>query len=237
MSEALKHSPVNGKILIVDDEPSIRKFLNISLSTSGYEIIESDSTEAALKALTKEQPDLLILDLGLPDKDGQTFIQEIREWTQIPILVLSVRADEKDKVQALDNGANDYVTKPFGVGELLARVRALLRIYAVESGKVQEASFSSRGLTVDYVTREVHLNGEKVKLTPKEYELLSILTRNAGKVLTHQYLLKELWGPRQTEHSQYLRVHIGNLRQKLKDDPASPQYIMTEPCVGYRFIT
>jgi two-component system KDP operon response regulator KdpE len=228
--------PLNGKILIVDDEPAIRKFLSISLEATGYDILEAENGKQALEIAALEQPDMIILDLGLPDKDGKDIIKSVREWSSIPILVLSVRADEKEKVQALDFGANDYVTKPFGIAELLARVRALSRIYGVESGRIQETGFENNGLKIDYAARTVLLKGEAVKLTKKEYDLLCLLTRNAGKVLTHDYILRELWGPAQADQAQYLRVHIGNLRQKLNDDPASPSFILTEPGVGYRFI-
>ncbi len=227
---------LNGKILIVDDEPAIRKFLSISLEASGYSILEAENGKQALEVAALKQPDMIILDLGLPDKDGKDVIKALREWSNIPILVLSVRADEKEKVQALDDGANDYVVKPFGIGELLARVRALSRIYGVENGNIQETSFENNGLKVDYVARSVLLSGEAVKLTRKEYDLLCLLTRNAGKVLTHDYILRELWGPAQADQAQYLRVHIGNLRQKLNDDPSQPSFILTEPGVGYRFI-
>lgn len=234
MSESGK--PLSGKILIVDDEPAIRKFLSISLEASGYSILEAASGKEALETTALKQPDMVILDLGLPDKDGQLVIKELREWSDIPILVLSVRADEKEKVQALDNGANDYVTKPFGIAELLARVRALTRIHGLESGRIQESVFVQGDLSVDYGGHTVTLKGENLKLTRKEYDLLALLTRNAGKVLTHDYLLRQIWGPAQTDQAQYLRVHIGNLRQKLYDDPSQPRFILTEPGVGYRFI-
>lgn len=228
--------PVSGKILIVDDETSIRKFLSISLTASGYDVIEASSGNDALKMAAFKQPDLIVLDLGLPDMNGQDAIKKFREWSNIPILVLSVRSDEKEKVLALDNGANDYVTKPFGVAELMARLRALARIYRLESGQTHEAVFTKGQLNINYADRTVKLDETLLKLTRKEYDLLRLLTRNAGKVLTHSFLLRELWGPAQTDQAQYLRVHIGNLRQKLGDDPASPSFILTEPGVGYRFI-
>jgi two-component system KDP operon response regulator KdpE len=228
--------PVSGKILIVDDEPAIRKFLSISLEASGYSVLEAASGKEALETAALKQPDMVILDLGLPDKDGQQVIKELREWSVVPILVLSVRADEKEKVLALDNGANDYVTKPFGIAELLARVRALVRIYGLESGRIHESVFEHEGLSLDYGAHTVTLDGQPLKLTRKEYDLLALLTRNAGKVLTHDYILRQLWGPAQVDQAQYLRVHIGNLRQKLGDDPAQPKFILTEPGVGYRFL-
>lgn len=229
--------PLSGKILIVDDEAPIRKFLSISLGASGYEVLEAGSGKEALETAAFKQPDLIVLDLGLPDMDGQDVIKKFREWTKIPILVLSVRADEKEKVLALDNGANDYVTKPFGIAELMARLRALTRIHNLESGQTNESVFTQGKLKIDYASRTVELDGESLKLTRKEYDLLRLLTRNAGKVLTHDFLLREVWGPAQTDQAQYLRVHIGNLRQKLRDDPASPSFILTEPGVGYRFIS
>lgn len=229
--------PLSGKILIVDDEAPIRKFLSISLGASGYEVLEAGSGKEALETAAFKQPDLIVLDLGLPDMDGQDVIKKFREWTKIPILVLSVRADEKEKVLALDNGANDYVTKPFGIAELMARLRALTRIHNLESGQTNESVFTQGKLKIDYASRTVELDGESLKLTRKEYDLLRLLTRNAGKVLTHDFLLREVWGAAQTDQAQYLRVHIGNLRQKLRDDPASPSFILTEPGVGYRFIS
>ena len=230
--------PFSGKILIVDDEPAIRKFLSISLGASGYEVLEAVSGKEALEKAAFTHPDLIILDLGLPDIDGQDVIKKFREWTNIPILVLSVREDEKGKVMALDNGANDYVTKPFGIDELMARLRALTRIYRRENNKLDETGFKQGKLAIDYVARTVALNGKPVRLTRKEYDLLRLLTRNAGKVLTHHFLLREVWGPAQADadQAQYLRVHIGHLRQKLGDDPADPSFILTEPGVGYRFI-
>lgn len=232
----MNNKPVNGKILIVDDEAPIRKFLTISLGASGYTTLEASSGKEAISLCALKNPDLVILDLGLPDMDGQNVIKTLREWTQIPILVLSVRSDEKEKVEALDSGANDYVTKPFGIAEVLARVRALVRIYGLEKSGVAETAFESEALRIDYVARTVTLAGSPVKLTRKEYDILALLTRNAGKVLTHDYILREIWGPAQADQAQYLRVHIGHLRQKLNDDPAQPRFIMTEPGVGYRLV-
>lgn len=230
--------PANGRVLIVDDEAPIRKFLNISLAASGYDVTEATCGSEALSTAAFRNPDLVILDLGLPDMDGQEVIVKLREWSAVPILVLSVRDDEKDKVAALDGGANDYVTKPFGINELLARLRALHRIHRSESGRGDEASASCGPLSIDYVTRQVDLGGQRVHLTRKEYDLLRLLIRNAGKVLTHRYLLREVWGPAQAEgdQAQVLRVHIANLRHKLGDDPAAPAFILTEPGIGYRFI-
>lgn len=224
-----------GNILIVDDEAPIRKFLSISLGAQGYGLLEAANGSDALASAALNKPDLIILDLGLPDLDGKEVIRKLREWTDMPILVLSVRTDEKEKVAALDAGANDYVTKPFGIAELLARLRALTRIHKMEMGQINESVFTLGGLAVDYAARTVTVDDQPVRLTQKEYELLRILTRNAGKVLTHDFLLRQVWGPAQAEQAQYLRVHIGNLRQKLGDDPANPRFILTEPKVGYRF--
>jgi two-component system KDP operon response regulator KdpE len=229
--------PITGKILIVDDEPPIRKFLSISLAAHGYKILEAVNGKQALETSALKKPDIVVLDLGLPDMDGKTVIRDLREWTKVPILVLSVRADEQEKVDALDAGANDYMVKPFGISELLARLRVLTRIYKLESGQAEEAVFMQGGLKVDYALRTVELDGDAIKLTRKEYDLLRLLTRNAGKVLTHDFLLREVWGPAQSDQAQYLRVHIGHLRQKLNDDPASPSFILTEPGVGYRFLS
>jgi two-component system KDP operon response regulator KdpE len=224
-----------GKVLIVDDEAPIRKFLSISLGTQGYGLLEAANGAEALSSAALNKPDMIVLDLGLPDIDGKDVIRKLREWTNMPILVLSVRTDEKEKVAALDAGANDYVTKPFGIAELLARLRALTRIHKMEMGQINESVFAQDGLVVDYAARTVTVDEQPVRLTQKEYELLRILTRNAGKVLTHDFLLRQVWGPAQAEQAQYLRVHIGNLRQKLGDDPATPRFILTEPKVGYRF--
>lgn len=233
----MDNTPLTGKILIVDDEAPIRKFLSISLGAHGYTLLEAESGKQAIEMAALKKPDMIVLDLGLPDMDGKDVIRKVREWSKIPILVLSVRSDEEEKVEALDAGANDYVTKPFGIAELMARLRAITRIHSLETGQTEEAIFIQGSLKVDYASRVVELDGESLKLTRKEYELLRLLTRNAGKVLTHDFLLREVWGPAQADQAQYLRVHIGNLRQKLNDDPAGPSFILTEPGVGYRFIT
>ena len=232
----MDNAPLTGKILIVDDEAPIRKFLSISLGAHGYTLLEAESGKQAIELVALKKPDMIVLDLGLPDMDGKSVIRQIREWSKIPILVLSVRSDEEEKVEALDAGANDYVTKPFGIAELMARLRAMTRIHNLETGKTEEAIFTQGALKVDYAARTVELNGEAIKLTRKEYDLLRLFTRNAGKVLTHDFLLREVWGPAQADQAQYLRVHIGNLRQKLRDDPANPSFILTEPGVGYRFV-
>ncbi|MNZ41007.1 KDP operon transcriptional regulatory protein KdpE [compost metagenome] len=219
-------------ILVIDDEPQIRKFLRISLSAGGYRVIEAASGEEGLAQAALGKPDLVVLDLGLPDKDGQDVLREIREWSQVPVLVLSVRAGESEKVLALDNGANDYVTKPFGIQEFLARVRVLLRQAA--RGEAQDVAVSVGPLCVDFSYRRVLLDGTEVALTRKEYAVLAMLARHLGRVVTQQLLLRDIWGPSHVEDTHYLRVVVGHLRQKLADDPAAPRFIVTEAGVGYR---
>ncbi|WP_394558422.1 response regulator [Aquipseudomonas alcaligenes] len=221
-------------ILVVDDEVQIRKFLRISLSAQGYRVLEAGNGSEGLAQAALERPDLVVLDLGLPDKDGQQVLSELREWSQVPVLVLSVRASEGEKVKALDSGANDYVTKPFGIQEFLARVRALLRQGA--AGELQEAAAQSGSLQVDFAYRRVTLAGTEVALTRKEYAVLAMLARHLGRVVTQQQLLKDIWGPTHVEDSHYLRVVVGHLRQKLGDDPAAPRFIVTEAGVGYRLL-
>jgi two-component system KDP operon response regulator KdpE len=218
------------KVLIVDDEQSIRTFLKVTLTSQGYETIESVSGNDALTKAAADKPDIIILDIGLPDIDGIEVTRSLREWTQIPIIILSVRGSEKDKIAALDLGADDYLTKPFAVGELLARVRAALR----RSLKKDEKAFKIGNLEVDLVRRLVKVNGREVQLTPTEYELLKVLVVHAGKVLTHKHLLIEVWGQQYADEFHMLRVNISNLRQKIELDPARPQIIITESGVGYR---
>jgi two-component system KDP operon response regulator KdpE len=219
-------------ILLVEDEAHIRKFLRISLEAHGYEVHECRLGEAGLNACAELRPDLVILDLGLPDMDGQEFIVRLREWSQTVIIVLSVRESEAEKVAALDAGANDYVTKPFGIGELMARIRALLR--DSDDSSASSPVYDADGLRVDLAQREVVLDGESVHLSRKEYELLRLLIAQRGTVLTHQTILRAVWGPEQTGETHYLRVLVGQLRQKLGDDPARPRFIVTVQGVGYR---
>jgi two-component system KDP operon response regulator KdpE len=230
--------PASGlKILIVDDEPQIRKFLRIALEAHGFAVVEAAHGEEGLAKCATEQPALVILDLGLPDMDGVTLIRRVREWSDLPILILSVRQAEPEKVAALDAGANDYVVKPFGIAELLARVRALLRSHALGAGaEAPAAAYEFDGLSLDIARHEVKVDGNPVKLTPKEFELLRVLVMNAGRLMTHRQLLRELWGEAHQEDTQYLRVFIGQLRAKLGDNPAAPRYIVNEPGVGYRFV-
>ncbi|WP_414833419.1 response regulator [Afifella sp. YEN Y35] len=222
------------RILIVDDEPQIRKFLRVALGAHGFEVFEAENGRKGVEAVALKEPDLVILDLGLPDIDGKEVITRLREWSNLPILVLSVREGEDEKVAALDAGANDYVVKPFGIPEFLARVRVLLRP-ARKTGE-DSAEIIVGDLTLDLARHEVSLAAEKLKLTPKEFELLAYLMRNAGRILTHRQILTSVWGPANAEDVQYLRVFVGRLRQKLGDDPASPRYILNEPGVGYRFL-
>ncbi len=220
------------RVLVVDDEPQILRFLRTSLSAHGYRVLEASRAQEALTRATTERPDVVMLDLGLPDMDGLEVIRRLREWSNIPIIVLSVRGREDDKVAALDRGADDYLTKPFGMGELLARLRAALR-HRLQS-EVEEPVFRAGGLLVDLAKRLVSVNGCEVKLTPKEYDLLRVLVVHAGKVVTHQYLLREVWGPTSVHETHYLRVYIAQLRQKIEPDPAQPHYLLTEAGVGYR---
>jgi two-component system KDP operon response regulator KdpE len=219
---------------VIDDEPQIRKFLRISLSANGYEVVEAAAGEAGIAQCATTQPHLVILDLGLPDRDGQDVIARIREWSDVPIIVLSVRAKDSDKVHALDNGANDYVVKPFSIEELLARVRAAMR--AKTPGVSHMARLVVGDLVVDVPDHKVSLSGQDVKLTRKEFELLKILAQNAGRIVTHRQILREIWGPAHVDDIHYLRIYVGHLRQKLGDDPANPQFIESEPGVGYRLI-
>lgn len=220
-------------VLLIEDEANIRSFLRISLEAHGYRVLESRTGEDGLSLAGRDPPQLAIVDLGLPDMDGQEVIERLREWSEIPILVLSVRGDEREKVSALDSGANDYVTKPAGISELMARVRVLLRKREPED---ESAIYERNGLRIDLSRREVHRDGIAVHVTRKEYELLRLLVRNVGRVLTHQHLLSEVWGPGFSSETHYLRVLVSGLRQKLGDDPGDPHYIVTEQGVGYRLL-
>lgn len=227
---------MSPKILLVEDEAQIRKFLRISLEAHGFTIIEARLAGEGLKLCADEKPDLVILDLGLPDMDGQEFISRLREWSLLPIIVLSVRSDEAEKVEALDAGANDYVTKPFGISELMARIRAMLRMRSEETKSQDESVFENGELRVDLASRTVTVNGKLVQLSRKEYDLLKLLVNNAGQVLTHQQIMRLIWGPSREDETHHLRVLIGHLRQKLGDQPTHPRYILTEQGVGYRLL-
>ena len=219
-------------VLIADDEPPIRRFLRTSLAAQGFRIVEAADGRSALEVAAHEKPDLVILDLGLPDINGIEVLRALRAKSDVPVIVLSVRSDEQGKVAALDLGADDYVTKPFGMDELIARIRTAMRHRFQAQGT--PPVFASAGVSVDLVRRVVKRGDEEVKLSPKEYELLRMLVMNAGKVLTQRQILNEVWGPAHVEDAQYLRVFVRNLRQKLESDPARPVLILTEPGVGYR---
>jgi two-component system KDP operon response regulator KdpE len=219
------------RVLVVDDERPIRRFLRTSLAANGYVVFEATNGIEALEAVVRDRPDVMILDLGLPDLDGTQVTARLREWSRIPIIVLSVRDQEADKIAALDAGADDYLTKPFGVGELMARMRVVLRRIAHPE---TEPVFATRDLVVDLARRLVHVRGCAVQLTPTEYDLLRVLVTHAGKVLTHQQLLRQVWGMGYESESHLLRVNISNLRQKIERNSARPEYIITEPGVGYR---
>jgi two-component system KDP operon response regulator KdpE len=219
-------------VLVVDDEPPIRRLLRTTLTAAGYRVAEAETASAGLRSLAVEKPDLVILDLGLPDHSGIELIAEIRKASRVPIVVLSARHDERAKVAALDLGADDYVAKPFGMAELMARLRAALRHAFQAQGELPV--FASGDLAVDLVRRHVTRAGHEIKLSPKEFELLRHLVMHAGKVLTHRQLLREVWGPAQADEVQYLRVFIRGLRQKLEPDPTRPTHILTELGVGYR---
>ncbi|WP_066370523.1 response regulator [Neobacillus fumarioli] len=223
-----------AKILVIDDEPQIQKLLRVTLQARGFEIVEASSGEDGILQAAMVRPDLIVLDLGLPDIPGMEVLQRIHEWTQIPIIVLTAKDREEDKISALDSGADDYVTKPFGMGELLARIRVALR----HNAKSQDEPILKFGrLVIDLAGRTVELDGEKIKLTPTEYELLKILATNAGRVMTHKQLLQQVWGGHQYDsNSHYLRVYIGHLRKKIETDSARPNFIITEPGIGYRFM-
>lgn len=222
-------------ILVIDDEPQIRKFLRISLVSQGYTVLEAATGAEGLSQAALNKPDVMVLDLGLPDMDGQQVLCEFREWSTAPVLVLSVRASEAQKVQALDGGANDFVTKPFGIQEFLARIRALLR--QAPSGEARQAAVELGPLIIDLAFRRVLLDGVEVGLTRKEYAVLAQLASHPGRVITQQQLLKDIWGPSHVENSHYLRIVVGHLRQKLADDPTSPRFIATEAGVGYRLLS
>lgn len=225
-------SGASGTIVVIEDETQIRKFLRISLEAHGYVVHEARLAADGLRLCAETKPNLLILDLGLPDMDGQQLIGKVREWSQVPIIVLSVRESETDKVQALDAGANDYVTKPFGIGELMARIRAVLR--GNEDGDGESPRFQADGLAVDFAQRTVQVDGREAKLSRKEFELLRLLILSRGKVLTHQQILRRVWGDAQQDETHYLRVLVGQLRHKLGDEPTHPRFIVTVQGVGYR---
>jgi two-component system KDP operon response regulator KdpE len=223
-----------ARILVIEDDPPIRRFLRASLANHEYDVVEASTGQEALVLASQRPPDLIILDLGLPDMDGIEVIRRLRDWSQSPIVIVSARGQEKDKVAALDAGADDYLTKPFGVGELLARMRVAMRHAATAGGQEAAAKFAVGELKVDLAGRRVFVGEKEVHLTPIEYRLLTTLAHHAGKVLTHRFLLREVWGPPYVEQTHYLRIFMANLRRKIETDPARPRYLLTEQGIGYR---
>ncbi len=228
-------SPVAPLILIIEDEPGIRRFLRVTLASSGYRTVEASCAEDGLKRAALERPDLVVLDLGLPDRDGMDVLRDLREWSSVPLLVLTARESETSKVEALDAGADDYLTKPFGAAELLARIRVALR-HALRASTPQDPVFVTGDLRVDLAARVVTVAGQEVHLTPIEFRLLATLAKHAGKVLTHRQLLNAGWGPEYGFEAHYLRVYMAQLRRKIEATPAQPRYLRTEPGVGYRLV-
>jgi two-component system, OmpR family, KDP operon response regulator KdpE len=225
------NSPV---IVVIEDDPAIRLFLRTGLGAHGFKVFEADNGKQGIIEAGIRKPDLIILDLGLPDMDGVDVIKTIRAWSVMPVIILSARSGEQHKIDALDAGADDYLTKPFGLGELLARIRVALRHSVNSPEQGEEGVFTNGALKVDLLKRQVFVGEREIHLTPIQYRLLSVLIKNAGKVLTHQHLLKEVWGPSYSDNSHYLRIYMSQLRQKLEIDPAQPQYLLTESGIGYR---
>lgn len=221
-------------VVLIEDEASIRRFLRITLASEGYRLYESATGADGLVEVATRKPDVVIVDLGLPDMDGVQVIRQLREWTHVPIIVLSARGGDRDKIDALDAGADDYVSKPFSAGELLARVRVGLRHMAQARPDEGQTTFGVGELHVDLLRRQVRVAGHEVRLTPTEYKLLTTLIRHAGRVVTHRQLLREVWGPRAVEQAHYVRVYMAQLRRKLETDAARPRYLLSEPGVGYR---
>lgn len=230
MSQAPGLKPL---VLVIDDELQIRRLLRVCLEANGFRMVEAANAAEGITVAAQQRPELVLLDLGLPDADGVTVLKRLREWSQVPVVVLSVRDREDDKIKALDNGADDFVTKPFGSGELLARVRVALRH---SQPATESALFVSGPLQVDLTARVVKVNGRETKLTATEYALLRLFVRHAGKVLTHQQILREVWGPNYVEQTHYLRVYVAHLREKLEAEPSKPALLVTEPGIGYRLL-
>ncbi|AHB71198.1 two-component system response regulator KdpE [Cronobacter malonaticus] len=221
-------------VLIVEDEKEIRRFLRTALESEGLRVYDAETLQRGLIEAATRKPDLVILDLGLPDGDGIDFIRDYRQWSQTPVIVLSARSDEQDKIAALDAGADDFLAKPFGIGELQARLRVALRRHGSASQSDPVVRFSD--ITVDLAARRITRGAEEIHLTPIEFRLLGVLLNNPGKVLTQRQLLSQVWGPNAVEHSHYLRIYMGHLRQKLESDPARPRHLLTETGIGYRFM-
>jgi two-component system KDP operon response regulator KdpE len=225
------------KVLVVDDEPQIVRALRINLSARGYQVLTAHDGASALRAAAEAKPDVVVLDLGLPDLDGTDVIAGLRGWTTVPILVLSARTDSSDKVEALDAGADDYVTKPFGMDELLARLRAAVRRSATSAADGEQAVIETSSFTVDLAAKKVHRDGSEVHLTPTEWGVLEVLVRNRGRLVAQKQLLQDVWGPQYATESHYLRVYLAQLRRKLEPEPSRPRHLLTEPGMGYRFET
>ncbi len=223
----------DNNILVIDDEVQIRRLLEITLNLNGYRVSEASTAREGMLSAATHNPSLILLDLGLPDEDGFSVLRKLREWYQNPIIILTVRNSEDDIIRALDSGANDYLTKPFRTGELLARIRTSLRLSQDKTGTASQLLFGS--LFIDLAGHIVRKNNNLLKLTSTEFSLLALMAKNSGKVLTHQYLLKEVWGHRYSDQTQYLRVFVAQLRKKIEDDPTRPSLIITEPGIGYRF--
>lgn len=224
-------TPTKSTVLVIDDEVQIRRLLRVTLEANGYRVFDAGTGQEGIEEAAQRHPDIVLLDLGLPDIDGVTVVKRLREWSKVPVVVLSVRDRDEDKVAALDNGADDYVTKPFSTGELLARLRVAQRH---SQPSADSAVFRSGHLEIDLVARVVKMRGKEVKLTATEYSLLRFFVRHAGKVLTHGQILREVWGPNQLQQTHYLRVYVAHLREKLEPNPARPELLITEPGVGYR---
>lgn len=224
----------NPVIVVIEDDPQMRRFLRTSLRSHGFQVFEADTGGRGIIEAGLRKPEVVILDLGLPDMDGVEVVKALREWTALPIIVLSARSTEEHKIEALDAGADDYLTKPFGIGELIARIRVALRHSATGAVNSPGEGYANGGLLIDLLRRTVTVGEREIRLTPTEYRLLAALARHAGKVLTHRQLLVEVWGPTHVEDSHYLRIYMSQLRQKLETDPAKPEYLITESGVGYR---
>jgi len=229
----MKESPAT--ILLIEDELQMRRFLRVTLQSEKYGVLEAETADDGLSQTATRNPDVVLLDLGLPDMDGLEVIEKLREWSAVPVIVISAREQEGDKIKALDRGADDYLTKPFGAGELLARIRVALRHAAPQSQDQGEAIFVAEELRIDFLKRQVYCGTREVHLTPIEYRLLTILVRNAGRVMTHRQILKEVWGPPYIEQTHYLRVFMNQLRKKIETDSTRPRFLLNEPGIGYRF--
>ncbi len=220
-------------ILVIDDEAQIRRFLKIGLESQGYDVVEAESGEDGITLAVMKKPDIILLDLNLPGMNGIDVLKKLREWYQSPIIILTVRESEQDKIELLDNGADDYITKPFNMGELLARIRAIFRRIKQDT---DEPVFKYKNIIIDFSKRTVTIDGAPVKFTPLEYELLKLFAKNTGRVLTQRQIMKEIWGPGMESETSYLRVYIASIRKKIENDPSRPKILLTEPSVGYRFV-